>query len=345
MHDIKAFFKSINFTSINQDLEEMTIDKVILNKKEEVFNVYLHSKKVLPITDIDALREASLNKIKGEYKCNIYITYDEIKDADCLDYIKEIVKRLTIKKPSLISLVECVPVIDDDIIIFEVMSPAEEEQVKKEEANIRKVLADYGFKDYFITTKLNEELRKNVALELESVQAPILYQEVVREFVPGNIIIGKSIVKEPVAISSINNVGRNMTVEGYVESVSLLERENINIITLSINDNSKSIMAKIFQKDKEEYLKIRDVFKEDEWFRLNGNVDFDSYSKCLALSVRNVEKIENREIIIAQNEDPNIILGSHVEGEVTKLENILGASENVIIEGYVFGEDLLEKIR
>lgn len=26
---------------------------------------------------------------------------------------------------------ECVPVIDDDIIIFEVMSPAEEEQVKK----------------------------------------------------------------------------------------------------------------------------------------------------------------------------------------------------------------------
>ena len=343
MHDIKAFFKSINFTSINQDLEEMTIDKVILNKKEEVFNVYLHSKKVLPITDIDALREASLNKIKGEYKCNIYITYDEIKDADCLDYIKEIVKRLTIKKPSLISLVECVPVIDDDIIIFEVMSPAEEEQVKKEEANIRKVLADYGFKDYFITTKLNEELRKNVALELESVQAPILYQEVVREFVPGNIIIGKSIVKEPVAISSINNVGRNMTVEGYVESVSLLERENINIITLSINDNSKSIMAKIFQKDKEEYLKIRDVFKEDEWFRLNGNVDFDSYSKCLALSVRNVEKIENREIIIAQNEDPNIILGSHVEGEITKLENILGASENVIIEGYVFGEDLLEK--
>ena len=68
-----------------------------------------------------------------------------------------------------------------------------------------------------------------------------------------------------------------------------------------------------------------------------------SYSKCLALSVRNVEKIENREIIIVQNEDPNIILGSHVEGEVTKLENILGASENVIIEGYVFGEDLLEK--
>lgn len=102
------------------------------------------------------------------------------------------------------------------------------------------MLTDYGFRDYFITTKLNEELRKNVALELESVQAPIAYHEVVREFVPGNIIIGKSITKEPVMISSINNVGRNMTVEGYIESVSLLERENINIITLNINDNSKA---------------------------------------------------------------------------------------------------------
>ena len=78
MHDIKAFFKSINFTSINQDLEEMTIDKVVLNKKEEVFNVYLHSKKVLPIKEIDALLEASKNKINGEYKCNIMINYDEV---------------------------------------------------------------------------------------------------------------------------------------------------------------------------------------------------------------------------------------------------------------------------
>ena len=61
------------------------------------------------------------------------------------------------------------------------------------------------------------------------------------------------------------------------------------------------------------------------------------------MSVRNIEKIENREIIIAQNEDPNIILGTHIDGEDIPIDSILGAKENVIVEAYVFGDELLEK--
>ena len=343
MHDIHSFFQSINFVPETSNFDEIEIEKVVLNKKEEVFNIYLHNKKVLPIKEIDALLEASKNKINGEYKCNIMINYDEVTEEECLDYIKTIVKRLVDKKPSLISLVERTPLIDDDIIIFEVMSPAEEENIKKEENNILKILNEYGLKDFFITTKLNEELRENVSKELEEVQAPIEYKEIVREFTPGSIILGKAITKEPVSIVSINNVGRNITIEGYIESISVLERENINIITINVNDNSKSMLTKAFFKDKDEYLKIKEVLKEDDWFRLNGNIDFDSYSKCLAMSIRNIERIENREIIIPQNENPNIILGEHKEGSITPLENILGAEENIIVEAYVFGDELLEK--
>ena len=343
MHDIHSFLNSIKYFPEGNIFDEVTIEKVVLNKKEEIFHVYLRAKKVLPIEAVDALFSSCQNKINGEYKCDIILNYDEITENDCLNYVNAIVKRLTEKKPSLISLLECAPTIDDDIIIFEVMSPTEEESIKKEEANIRKILSSYGLNDYFITTKLNEELRKNVEEELIQVQAPIEYKEIIREFKPGSIVLGKSITKDPINISLINNVGRNITIEGYIESMTVLERENINIITLNINDNSKSIVAKIFQKDKEEYLKIKNIFKEDDWFRLNGNIDFDSYSKCLAMSVRNVEKIENREIIIAHNEDPNIILGNHVEGEITPLDNVLGSMENIIVEAYVFGDELLEK--
>ena len=343
MHNIESFFKSINFTPESTLFKELEIEKVVLNKKSEVFNVYLHAKKVLPISEIDLLLDATKNKINNEYKCLIFLSYEEITDEDVLLYVEEIVKRLTLKKPSLISLLENKPIIDDDIIIFEVMSPTEEENIKKEEANIRKVLSDYGLKDYFITTRLNEEKRKDIEEELKEVQAPIAYVEKVKEFNPGSIVLGKAITKEPIDINIINNVGRNITIEGYIESISALERENINIMTLNINDNTKSFLVKIFQKDKDEYLKLKEVLKEDEWFRFNGNIDFDSYSKCLAMSVRNIEKIDNREIIIAQNENPNIILGNHVEGEITPIENILGASENIIVEAYVFGDELLEK--
>lgn len=343
MHNIHSFFKSIHFTPETNAFDNVEIEKVVLNKKDETFHVYLHSKKVLPIEEVDKLFLAKENKIQEKYKCNIIMNYEIIEESDCLEYVKEIVKRLTEKKPSLISLKESIPILDDDIIIFEVISPSEEENIKKEEANIRKILTNYGLKDYLITTRINEELRNNIKEELDHVQAPMEYKEVVKEFKPGNVILGKAITKEPVSISSINNVGRNITLEGYIESISLLERENINIITLSMNDNTKSIMAKIFEKDKEEYRKIKETLKEEEWFRFSGNIDFDSYSKCLAMSVRNAEKIENREIIISKNEDPNIILGEHVEGEITRIENILSAKENIIVEAYVFGDELLEK--
>lgn len=342
MHDINAFLKSINFVDEENILKEVIIDKVVLNKKNETFNVYLKSKTVLPFSIIDKLINGTY-KINGLYKCNIYINYEVVTSDDVLAYLKEIISLLVHNKPSLISLEESTPIIDDDLIIFEVISNTEEETIKKEEAHLRKILASYGLKDYLITTKLNEEKRTLVKKELESVQAPATYVEITHELTPGDIIMGKAITKEAVNINTIESIGKNITIEGYIESISYLERDNINIITLSINDNTKSIMAKIFKKDKEEYLPLKEALKEEDWYRLNGSIDFDSYSKCLALSVRNLERIEDREIVIEKNEDPNIIIGSHIEGVVTPLENIVGTIENVIIEAYVFGDELLEK--
>jgi len=342
MHDIFAFLKSINFIDEENILKDVIIDKVVLNKKTETFNVYLKSPNVLPFAIIDKLINGNY-KINNLYKCNIFINYEVINPNDVLDYLKEIIKRLVIDKPSLISLEESTPIIDDDLIIFEVISSTEEDTIKKEEAHLRKILSSYGLKDYLITTKLNEEKRDLVARELENVQAPATYVEVTHELTPGDIVMGKAITKEAVSIITIESIGKNITIEGYVESISYLERDNINIITLSINDNTKSIMAKIFKKDKEEYLPLKEALKEEAWYRLNGSVDFDSYSKCLALSVRNLERIEDREIIIEKSEDPNIIIGSHIDGDVTPLENVVGTIENIIVEAYVFGTDLLEK--
>jgi len=342
MHNIESFLKSINFNDDANLLASAKIAKVVLNKKTETFNVYLELSEVLPYNFANAL----LNKpylINNKYKCNIFLNYLNITDEDIINYLNEIIKELIISKPSLVSLEDSTPLIDDDLIIFEVISEVEVETIKKEESGIRKILTHFGFKDYLITTKLNEEKRKIIESELEQVQAPMKFVESVHELTPGDIILGKAITKEALSISNITNIGKNITIEGYIESISYLERDNINIITISLNDNTKSIMAKIFKKDKEEYLPLKNALKEESWYRLNGNVDFDSYSKCLALSVRNLEAIESREIIIAQNENPDIIVGEHIEGELTRIENIVGAVENIIVEAYVFGMDLLEK--
>lgn len=342
MHNLEAFLNSIDFNFDEEVFKEVEVEKVLLNKKSETFKVCLHSNRVLPYDITNSLINGSY-KINNTYKCLISINYEHITDEDITVYVRKVIERLGEEKPSLVSIKEIDPIIDDDIIIFEVISDIEEETIKKEEANIRRMLADFGLKDYLITTKVNEEKRNIVAKELEEAQAPATYVEIKHELTPGEVILGKEITKEAVDISTITNVGRGITIEGYIESISYLERDNINIITVSINDNKKSIMAKIFKKDKEEYLPIKNALQEEAWYRLSGNIDFDSYSKCLSMSVKNMERIEDKEIIIIQSEDPNIVLGEHIEGETTSIENIVGAQENVIVEAYVFGDELLEK--
>lgn len=341
MKDLEVFFKSIGLTC-DEELLNVEVNRVVVDKKSETFSVYLVSDKVLSYDRTLELgqREYLINE---KYKCKIFLSYNRVETSDVINYLDRIMEELVVDRPSLVSIRESEPVIDDDLIIFEVISKQEEEIVRREEGNIRKRLASLGLNDYLITTRLNEEKQKEVSQVLEDVQAPVNFTPQEYVHTPGTIVLGKEIIKDASAISSINNVCKNVVVEGYIESISYLERDNINIITLSINDNKKSIMAKVFKKDKEEYLPLKNVLKEEAWYRVQGNVDFDSYSKCLALSVRNIEVIEDREIVVVQNENPNIIMGEHIEGDVVALENIMGTQENVIVEAYVFGDELLEK--
>lgn len=156
MHNLEAFLNSIDFSFDEEVFKEVEVEKVLLNKKSETFKVCLHSNRVLPYDITNSLINGSY-KINNTYKCLISINYEHITDEDITVYVRKVIERLGEEKPSLVSIKEIDPIIDDDIIIFEVISDIEEETIKKEEANIRRMLADFGLKDYLITTKVNEE--------------------------------------------------------------------------------------------------------------------------------------------------------------------------------------------
>ena len=117
MHDIKSFLTSINFLDEDNVLQDVVIEKVKLNKKTEIFSVFLKSSKVLPFLIAKSLVHTT-HKINGKYKCSVYISYENITDVDVITYLAEIIKELVNDKPSLVSLQDTLPIIDDDIIIF-----------------------------------------------------------------------------------------------------------------------------------------------------------------------------------------------------------------------------------
>ena len=94
------------------------------------------------------------------------------------------------------------------------------------------------------------------------------------------------------AINNITGEMKNVFVEAYVFGLDTLERENINIITLKISDNSNSLLAKLFKKKKNEYLECLSNIKNGNWYKFYGSIEYDNYSKDLVLIIKDYELSE-----------------------------------------------------
>ena len=66
---LTRFFDSINFTPTSDEaFNNVSIEKVVLNKKTESFTVYITSEKLINIPDIKKLVSCANKGINGEKK-------------------------------------------------------------------------------------------------------------------------------------------------------------------------------------------------------------------------------------------------------------------------------------
>ena len=90
------------------------------------------------------------------------------------------------------------------------------------------------------------------------------------------------------------------------------ELEKTNVFNLMISDNTNSLLAKFFVKDKEEYNDILKRIKEGKWYRFQGYVKYDNYLKDLVLNINNIECIEVEEnVVVDDAEEKRVELHSH----------------------------------
>ncbi len=304
--ELKRFFTSIQFDVDESVFEGASIAKVVYKKQKDVFEVYLKLKQILPFSIAKKLLMAANNKIKGEKECSIFIHYDEIKKEDVEYYVKEIVNEIATKRPSLVNLKEAPITIVDEIITIEAASKVEENEIKKEAKNILNSLYQYGFLGYELTSRINEELNWEIKQDLEkerTSEIPILKET--QSTLP-------KIEGEVTSIQNIMGDMKKVIVEAYVFGIDTKEHEKVNIITLKISDQTNSLLAKIFKKDKAEYQKTLKEFKEGNWYRFQGKVEFDTYSKDLVLTFNRYEKIDSKEEIIKeQTNRPRVELHAH----------------------------------
>lgn len=308
-NDLLNFLNVLKITDL-EPFKDSNILKVKVINKENKIEITINNPYPYSYQTLHELFKKIKKVNNEEVSFSMYFNYDEIRNEDVLAFVKDYLKDLKIRKPSLSGISEDIK-IDDDVITFEVGSNLEEQEIKKESKNLQKELLLFGYREFEITTFLNQEILNNVKNEILEAKKNTNY-EVKEEKIEGNLLLGKEIKEE---ISIINNVvgeTKNVAFEAYVFGMDYLERDNINIITLKISDKTNSMIAKIFIKDKNEYQLVKKEIKENKWYRFLGNIEYDTFARDYVLKTRSVEKIDSKDNpVIDEEETPRVELHLH----------------------------------
>lgn len=142
--------------------------------------------------------------------------------------------------------------------------------------------------DSFVKKREEEDRQKVVQTMLERKKA-----EEAADDGPsaGPFKIGYEIHDEPVAIETIQDEERRVTIQGYIFDVETRElRSGRTLLLFKITDYTDSLMIKIFSRDKEDAGKFQDL-KKGMWVKVRGGVQNDSFARDLVMIANDVEEI------------------------------------------------------
>ncbi len=292
--ELERFFKSINFKDKNEAFKNTSVEKVIVKKKSNSFEVFLASENHINPEDIFDLLKHSNKGINKKTKVDVKFTINNVNEEMVLETLRFLLNKTIDKRPSLVCLKDNNFKIEDKQIIFEVESKAEQKLLLEEEANLLSSLEQYGYKGYNISLLMIEK-----TINLKERKAEIKPEVKVEPKEPDPIIYGEKIKEEN--LTTLNNIiseVKKVIVEVYIFSLEYVTRDKVHLINLKISDNTDSLLAKIkfFGKDLE---KSKDIFmkiKEYDWYKIEGYVEFDTYAKDLVLNIKNMESIPSKRV-------------------------------------------------
>ncbi len=279
----------LNQIGINEDyieiLKDISIEKVIINRKSNRFHFIFHIDNILPIEvfkDLEkSLKDSFHHDITLEIKCETedYSRINEYLNEQIVEYEQKELRYSVFKNRKV--------EIDKFNIYFPVDNKIEEinmENIKKE---IQDKLKKQGFNHIELQTKLqlkkNEDLLEQIEKEKTITNLPI-YKEKKETTESTTTATEKKYYrpKKAVDITKIKDLlyeTENVNVEVQLFGIDLFEaKSGYKIFTLKITDFTDSMYAKVFTRDEEEFSRLKDLLKEDNWYSMYGRVKEDNFS-------------------------------------------------------------------
>ena len=252
------------------------------------------------------------------------IDVDNITNAKVNDYYPYVINSLKLGKAiSMIFLSRSIKFTTNGMVL-EAFNKAEENIIRNNLKNIIDKYKQIGFSNFSLSTELvnedskvkseidkelNDETKKAIndlsSKQIKKVNTDRTPLASTKEIEGSSAILGINIDGEITKIEEVTREVNDVTIEGYIFGKELFEssKSQFKIITLKISDLSDSLIVKIFFKNEDDFKRIDSKLKENEWYKFNGRVSFDTYANDLVLSARNIESIESKFVKIEDKSD------------------------------------------
>ena len=305
-------------------LNNVTLEKIIGNKTKTKYKFIFASNDLIDVELFDELKELLVKSFNDYESVKPFFSVTNINEEKVYEYYKYFVKNYSIEHPSLEQFIDLELKYDNNTLFLEVVGRGEELKFKSIITNLEKDFKSVGVPDikFDINVKPIEEEDEEVFVKVVEVKE-------------NPLIKGKMIKGEATSLDKVLFENPDEIIAGTIFAVETKEFPTTNMITLKMTDYTDSIQCKMFEKNPDEYAKLKKALKEGVSIKVRGNVRYDNFSKEIVIFANDINKIEiKKEERKDNSEEKRVELHAHTM--MSQMDGVIDASK-LIKQAYKWG--------
>lgn len=283
--------KLLNQIGLNEDymddFKESYVEKVVIEKSTNRFHFIFHIGNILPIEVYDdllsCLKEAFHREItlSLNYDGNDYQKVEEYLNRIITEYAKDGIRYSVFLNRNI--------TLKETTLEFPIYNKIEELNISNIKNEIEKRLKIFGFNNLKFEVKLeltkDKELLEKIEQEKNITTIPTYTEKKSSPDISTSTSTNEKTYYRPKKSTEVTKIKdllyetENVNIEAQIFGIDLFEaKSGYKIFTLKVTDFSDSMYAKIFTKDEEEFVRIKDLLKEGNWYAMYGRVKEDNFA-------------------------------------------------------------------
>lgn len=342
--------------SVKGIIEQVIVERIVLQKEKKVVQVYITSGEILYDQIVDLLEEKIRSNVLTDFEVELKVRYSIDHSLKRLMHLYWDNILYTVRQESPICsgiMLESEWEVNDKTLNITVPNQNKPFLIGK---NIHKILEKkieeelgYKLKVDFVEQKLSHEQKEEYHEQREAFENQLVNETVTKFQIEANnqqdqqgnqkdkkdseqpdyIILGKGIQGSTIPINAIDEESGEVIIVGDVLAAESREIKGDRfIISFDITDYTNSITVKSFVKKKDFENRVATGVKKGATLKVKGNVQYDKFSQEIVVMTRNIEKSNIKfNYRMDNSEEKRVELHAHTQ--MSEMDATVPASELV----------------